>query len=134
MNNFDGALILYLVGIVVSLYGFGLFLWWWKKVGSATDVYIFMAFLFGANAFSDAIAAYSRYLRLNCQDDFVDFSTSCWWFIRRVPEIIVLIIFVSRMTWRIYDAKSRESRGEVLIGQNHVLGTTRKEKEAEKQH
>jgi len=115
MGTIDMSLVFYLIAVAVSLYGFVLFLWWWKKVGAATDVYIYVSLLFGTNAFSDAVAAYSRYLRLNHPIDFVEFSTSCWWLLRRVPEIIVLIILVSRMTWRVHDAKNRERRGEILI-------------------
>ena len=119
MEIVDLALVMYSAGVVVSLYGFFLFLWWWKKVGSATDVYIFISLLFAANAFSDATAGYARWLKVYSPDQYLTFMDCGVWAWRRVPELIVLIVFVSRMTWRVFDAKRREGRGELLIGQHH---------------
>jgi hypothetical protein len=112
---------IYIFGALVSCYGFGLFLWWWKTVGVATDIYALIAFLFLTNGFSDSISVYSRYLKLyGNPNEMLEFHSCDIWLYRRVPEIIVLTIIMVKMTLRVITTKNKIKNGEAILAKNAI--------------
>lgn len=112
----DVTFYIYALAAFAGLFGFFLFSWWWMRVGSATDVYIYVSFLFLTNAFSDTVALYARYLR-NIDPARMTIFHDCYlWDFRRIPELIVLIIFIVRMLLRVNEVLELEKNGEVIIG------------------
>lgn len=114
----DPVLIVYVLGVAVSLYGFGLFVWWWHRIGKATDVFICVALLFVCNAVSDLVAIYSRYLHSTDIAAMNAFHESALWVWRRVPELVILSLLCIKMTLRVAGVLHREVVGEVQVGDN----------------
>ena len=56
----DSSFLLYILSILVSFYGFFLFIWWWIRAKNPNEVYIYITVLFAANDLSDLIAAVVR--------------------------------------------------------------------------
>lgn len=52
---------LYSLNAAVSVYGAVLFLWWWKKTGRASSIFILVTILFMAEAIEKSIFAWLRY-------------------------------------------------------------------------
>jgi hypothetical protein len=115
MPFLDNVLWIYICSVVISFCGFGLFVWWWRKIGSATNIYIYVSLLFATNAFSDVLAGYSRYLKRVNIEEYLELNDSGLWIFRRIPELIVLFIFVISMLRRVITMRQRIKNGEVII-------------------
>jgi hypothetical protein len=112
----------YWYAVLISLYGFFVFLWWWRRVGTASSTYIFVALIFGTNAFSDVVAGYLRHIKdTEGIQSSLDFQNTCLWVLRRIPELIVLTIFCYSVTKKIIVARREEKEGKLIIG-NHKKG------------
>jgi len=130
MINSDITFYIYFLAVFVSLFGFFLFGWWWIRIGSATDVYIYVSLIFLTNAFSDSIALYARYLRNIDPSCMTIFHNTYLWDFRRIPELTILIIFIVRMLMRVNEVYKLEKRGEVVIGKRQANLKSEKEKES----
>ena len=100
--DFDIPTIIYAFCCLVSAYGFGLFAWWWKRIGSATEVYAYVTFLFLGILITAAIGIYSRYLHVVNERHYDTFVDSVWWGLGPMLVLAVLCAIVIRMTRRIY--------------------------------
>jgi hypothetical protein len=105
LNDFTA--IMYVLTILVSLYGLGLFLWWWHVNGHASEVYIYVTGLFAAMAFANIIALYARLSLLVSPETHFEFVNTFMWEVRMVPVFLTLILIVARMTARAVKGKSQ---------------------------
>lgn len=101
METFDIPLVTYYAIVVVSIYGFGLFAWWWRKMGKASEVYKYVMLLFLASAFEFGTAIYARAGFLSEDLNYDIFMKSPLWQLRALPVLIILLLLVIRMTMRI---------------------------------
>ena len=104
MNIFtDVCFWTYILIVLVSTYGFGLFVWWRRIAGYSSEVYNYMMILFAAISFTYLLNAYARYLflidvaNLNIYESFI---TNWIWQVRAIPNLTVLSIIVCRMNQR----------------------------------
>lgn len=103
IESLDIPSIVYTLTAVVGVYGFSLFAWWWRKIGSATEVYVYVTFLFFGVFVTSIIGLYSRYLHYQISCDVYDiFVKSHWWSLGPVMILAVLIGICWRMTRRVY--------------------------------
>lgn len=100
MTNFDLSIVTYAAIILVSLYGFGLFGWWWNKIGKASEVYVYMMMMFLATAFKAWTSLMGRIAFYEGPDAHTAYVTSALWDVRAFPVLIVLLLIVIRMTQR----------------------------------
>jgi len=105
LNDFTA--IMYVSTISVSLYGLGLFLWWWHANGHASEVYIYVTAMFGTMAFANIIALYARLSLLTDPEEHLLFVNTFLWEVRMVPVFLTLILIVARMTARAVKGKSQ---------------------------
>ena len=104
-SMWDVPTVVYLLCCGVSLYGFGLFCWWWKKIGRATEVYAYVTFLFLGVFVSGVVGIYSRYLHLKSVPLYDTFVDSYWWATGPLMVLGVLTAITWRMTRRIWILK-----------------------------
>jgi hypothetical protein len=99
---YDLCFWIYVAIVVVALYGFLLFVWWWKKVGHASEVYICFTILLASEAFYNFWNALARYLRFNDLDlsDYMGLMDHPIWRYRAVFHLVILTVIVVRMTMR----------------------------------
>lgn len=91
----------YLLTFFVCLYGFTLFILWWKHHGKATSVYMIVAFLFLTNSFNAIIELHSRFMQnLGLLQRAMEFRQTTLWAWREVPELFLLTWLVLMMTRR----------------------------------
>jgi len=98
----DIPTLVYMACAAVGIYGFSLFTWWWKKIGSATEVYAYVTFLFFAIFISASIGIYSRYLHVISEPRYHAYVNSFWWGTGPVMILIVLLAICGRMTRRVW--------------------------------
>jgi hypothetical protein len=97
----DETMLIYVLVLAVSLYGAGLFLWWWSKKGKATNIYIYVTFIFVGEVIETAVVMWSRFLVLTGQASAKEiFQGSAFWSLRKVVLLIALSLIVVRMTQR----------------------------------
>lgn len=101
----DIPTIVYFLCCGVSAYGFGLFCWWWRKIGRATEVYAYVTFLFLGVFVSGVIGIYSRYLHIQSVPLYDTFVDSYWWAMGPLLVLGVLTAISYRMTRRIWILK-----------------------------
>jgi hypothetical protein len=98
LNVFDAALIQYVISFVISLYGAGLFTWWWIRSGKASFVFMCVTFLFAGKAVESIVYTYARVLRL-CGD--ITFIDSSWiWAYKGIFSIIASAMVIGYLTLR----------------------------------
>lgn len=98
------AFLMYLIGSVFCAYGLLMFLWWWKKTGKATTIYIYVTLLFGAELIEKIIHMWTGYILVVEQNHslFVDILLSDLWWLSEFPSLVVFTIIIFIMTRRIY--------------------------------
>lgn len=117
----DFVLVTYGITILLSLYGFLLFFWWWLKIGKATEVYLYVMFLFGAIVFAIGGAFHGRVYTITGQHEaFHSLVTGPLWKIRIVPVTVVIALIVARMSRRVYLNSKAVSRFRNGGKKNHV--------------
>jgi hypothetical protein len=98
----DIPTVIYMACLAVGVYGFSLFTWWWKKIGSATEVYAYITFLFLGISISAGIGIYARYLHEISEPKYHTFVNSFWWGIGPTLILLVLVAICFRMTKRLF--------------------------------
>ena len=88
--------------VVICMYGFGMFAWWWKKIGKATEVYVYVTMLFLGLAISSAEIVWARYLHSMSIEAYKAFITSPAWSIGPGLLLLTVLAIVIRMTKRIF--------------------------------
>jgi hypothetical protein len=97
-----------IIPTIICLYGFILFAWWWRRIGSATEVYAYMTFLYLTATIPLGVGVWQRWLYHN-QPEFHDYYIhSNWYGIRTIPLIIALILITGRMTQRVIRTRQYE--------------------------
>jgi MFS-type transporter involved in bile tolerance (Atg22 family) len=89
----------------VAFYGFALFEWWRRKLGRASEMYIYIELLFIAISINYMFNIIARWIfildPLNIVDEPYEFFISnIWWQLRTIPNLIILSLIVYRMTKR----------------------------------
>ena len=110
--------LLYLAIIIVSLYGFSLFLWWWIRTKHASEVYKYVMILFLAISFDFIFAFIARVLFVTKAYIYNDFLTSFMWTIRSLPLLIILFTIVFRMTNRVRSTLNNNTSAEKIDDSN----------------
>ena len=94
---------LYLGTTVVALYGSILFGYWAVKNKFRTSsVFSYTWIWLMGTALSSAINIRGRTLALEDPDLFLQFSLTFWWPMRKVAILLILIVFMSHMTRRLF--------------------------------
>jgi hypothetical protein len=93
----------YVAIAAISLYGFGLFLWWKSLVGHASEVYNYVMLMFACIFLTYTLNAYARFIFItdvNNLNEYEEFITHWVWQLRAVPNLIVISLIVFRMNQR----------------------------------
>ena len=104
MDDFfrDATVWIYIIGLLISIYGTGLFFWWWARERNASAVFGYVAFLFVGEIFEVGLALYARYLMfLVGNDAYRAFLSSALWPGRKVVTLVAFLCIVIHMTWRV---------------------------------
>jgi len=104
----DIAIILYTSISIISLYGFFLFLWWWKKSNNIKvgPVYAYVTFLLLGLFINFSLAAFVRSCRLaESSVDLYRLHTKWWWHARPVLLLLSVLLIVGHMSWRAFIKK-----------------------------
>jgi hypothetical protein len=99
----DVCLLTYILIVAVSLYGFGLFFWWKRIAGHASEVYNYIMLMFIAIVLTYSLNAYARYLFITDIDNlntYEDFISGFFWQLRAIPNLCIISIIVLRMNQR----------------------------------
>ncbi len=88
--------------VLVTAYGFALFLWWWHRARKASEVFIYFMILLASESFYNLFNAMSRYLLYNDHDktDYFSFLGTTFWQSRAFIHLGVLTLIIARMTMR----------------------------------
>jgi hypothetical protein len=101
-NLANEVLVLYIVELMVCLTCAGMYLWWWKKTGPATDVYRCVTFLFCGLSIRLMTETYVRWIYLAQGSlDYQALICSYMWRLRVVPESIALLYMASLVIGRV---------------------------------
>lgn len=95
----------YLLTLIVSIYGAGLFGWWAHKAGSPSAVFLYVMGIFIAVGWSMGVAMYGRYVEfylLHPHEANIFIRESPFWVFRTLPITIVLIALCIHMTARVF--------------------------------
>lgn len=119
----------YILIVLIALYGIGLFVWWWLKVGHASEVYKYFIVLLFSEAFYNFFNALARYFRFNDEDttDYLMLMDHPIWKLRAAFHLIVLSLIIGRMTVRAVRTirKARRFKTQDDNGGDNVQGTDR---------
>ena len=109
---FDSAFWFYFLTSLVSLLGLSLFIWWWKKVGTASEIYFYFTLLMASESFRSAVNAYARYCRFNDNDisDYLAVMVHPIWNLRALIHLIILFVIVLRMVQRTISTMAKVKR------------------------
>lgn len=89
---------IYAATTLVSLIGFGLFAWWWRRMRRATQVYAYVTILLGIFIYHHGLLALVQGMCLLGYSDAKFYLThSYWWKLRTLPELFCVGLFVQRM-------------------------------------
>jgi hypothetical protein len=108
----DVTLWLYVAIAVVSAWGLFLFIWWWKNIGNASEIYIYFTILLASKAFYSGLGAVARYFHINDNDlsDFSDFTNSFVWTTRSAIHLFIITVIVIRMSMRMFATIKKANR------------------------
>jgi len=108
----DPCFWVYVAIVVVALYGFFLFVWWWHKVGHASEVYFYFTALLFSEALYNSFNALARYFRFNDSDlsDYMQLMDHPLWQYRAILHLIILTVIVARMTMRAVSTMKKAKR------------------------
>ena len=87
---------------LVALYGFGLFAWYWGRVGKASSMFIYVTLLFMGIAFDHGVGLCARSMRFTDSESYLVFMASWLWPARMYLLLAVLTAIVVHMTMRVY--------------------------------
>lgn len=101
--HFDMTTLIYVLKTVVSTYGFGMFVWWWRRIGRASEIYIYMTIIFLGIAIASGIIVFARvYFGFGENSYYIYFVNSVWWSLGPLIILVALVAIDVRMTRRIY--------------------------------
>jgi len=110
---------LYAFNAAISFYGAGLFLWWWRKTGRASSIYILVTVLFVAEAIEKTIFSFLRYMSqygatpgMEIHREIV--THPLWWTVA-LPTTTAFALIAVFMTRRIYRSNKAMQRAAGVI-------------------
>lgn len=112
----DPGTIMLLIGTSLGIYGFVLFLWWWIRIGAASEVYAYICFLFGAAGVMMGFGMVSRIIDdVYGHTEYYAFIHSWYWTWKSIPLLVIMFLIVVRMTIRVirtfrYEKGSKKDR------------------------
>ncbi len=110
----DPCFLVYSAIVIVALYGFCLFLWWWKKVGQASEIYIYFTILLLSEAIYNFFNALARYFRdTNDIELYWSLMDSPIWVLRAVFHLLVLSTIIGCVTVRAIKTTRKANRFKV---------------------
>ena len=113
MGNYlhDPTIWVYLVTLLISTYGAGLFSWWWIKKGAASSVFAYVTFIFLGEVVESGMSMYARMLRLgHDQADYTTFIACVLWPGRKLVTMLALVFIVVHMSYRAFRKLPRGER------------------------
>jgi hypothetical protein len=104
----DWTIWVYLLTIIVCIYGTGLFGWWAHKVGNPSAVFLYVMGIFIGVGYANAVGLGHRIVDLYIHTDLNDSMRRTWWWATRtVPLTIILITLCVHMSIRIFSRRER---------------------------
>ena len=99
----DPTIWVYLLTLLIAIYGVGLFTWWWIKKGSASSVFAYVTFIFLGEMVESSMSLYSRVLRIECGQAIHEaFATGYLWPARKLVTMAALAFIVIHMSYRAF--------------------------------
>lgn len=113
----DFASWVYFVETVVCGAGFAIFLWWWIRQKTASEVYSYITLLLLATAVERAAAFSMRCLLFHDPEKAYESVLSLSWALRTLPGTVIMCLIVFRMAnraWRTVrlEKKYQDREGE----------------------
>lgn len=96
----DPVMWIYTYDMVICLAGFIIFLWWWIRLRTASEVYAYITFLLLATAVERLIALSVRALMYYDIEKAGDALNSLAWILRTIPGTVIMGLIVLRMALR----------------------------------
>jgi len=103
----DLVLWIYSLTALVSLYGFCLFAWWWKKRGRASAVYGYVTFILLGITLYNTGSGYVRWYRYTDHDHYMDLMGTWWWTGRLWIILLSVLAIVIHMSYRVFWQRHR---------------------------
>lgn len=101
----------YVLTMLISIYGAGLFGWWWIKKGAASSVFAYVTFIFVGESIDTGVALYARTLHVRClYAEYAFILDSLWWSLRGTVVLASLCFIVVHMSWRAFRNVPRGER------------------------
>lgn len=102
----------YLTELLICYTGFGVFLWWWVRQKTASEVYAYITFLLLATGIERTVALIVRVLSFYDLERAKEAIFSPAWSLRTIPGTIVMMLIVYRMAHRACRTVRLEKRYE----------------------
>jgi hypothetical protein len=107
----DPTLLVYIINLLIALYGVILFAWWWTKQGTASSVFAYVTMIFLGEVVETAMAAYARNLWIcGAHREYAIFMEGFMWPFRKIVTLSALILITGHMTWRIFHQDEMKRR------------------------
>lgn len=97
----DPTMYMYLASTLVSLYGSGLFAWWWFKIKRVSYVYSYVTILLSGECLSSALSLWARHLSFISMEQHEVFVDSPFWIFRKFVGLIAMSLIAVHMTYRV---------------------------------
>lgn len=97
----DLTILVYFSVFILSLLGFILFAWWWRKNRSATFIYAYVTLLFFAEAYGKAIELYARFIKNSDPDLYFSILSGPLFSYRDFPQLIIYFLIIWHVSCRI---------------------------------
>lgn len=110
---------MYAIHTVIVLYGLFLFLWWWRKTGSATEVYILVTIIFAAETIEKGFFTWLRYMSqyggVNGHNIHINIVQHSYWWLTGLPTTLAYFAFIVVISRRLYKSYRILSRKPTII-------------------
>jgi len=100
----------YLFETLICYFGFAVFIWWWIRQKTASEVYAYITFLLLATGMERMIALIVRITSFYDLEKAKEAIFSPAWSLRTVPGTIVMVLIVYRMANRAWRTVRLEKR------------------------
>ena len=105
---YDPTALIYLATIVLTLYGAGLFAWWWIKKGQASAVFAYVLMIFLGEFVESCVALYARSLAMCDEVAHHLLLMSPAWPSRKSVTVLALAAIVIHMSYRAFCCNRKE--------------------------
>jgi hypothetical protein len=99
----DPTIYIYLVTLLIAIYGSCLFGWWWISKGKASSVFAYVTFIFIGEIVESSMSLMARVLWVTRGLEYHRMlMESVFWPGRKLVTMVALAFIVAHMSWRAF--------------------------------